>query len=64
MLAYELQKIRSAEMIRDADDYRRAREAVRGRRTAGHASARSGRDDGEGRVNGRRHRRLRFARTA
>jgi hypothetical protein len=61
MFAYELQQIRSAEMIREADNYRMAREAIRARR----AARRSAKDDTERRVNRwpypRRHR---FARAA
>ncbi|MCX4234600.1 hypothetical protein ACH4Y0_28475 [Streptomyces sp. NPDC020707] len=64
MFEYELQQIRAAEMIRAADDYRMAREAVRTRRAARHEAARSGHHDGEGRVNGHRPRRPRFARAA
>ncbi|MFS8201922.1 hypothetical protein ACLVWQ_24900 [Streptomyces sp. CWNU-52B] len=64
MFAYELQQIRSAEMIRDADNYRMAREAARSRRAARREAARSARHDGEGRVSDQRHRRLRFTRAA
>ncbi|WP_328844647.1 hypothetical protein [Streptomyces sp. NBC_00258] len=53
MFEYELQQIRTAEMIREADNYRLVREA-----------ARSGRDDSEGRVHSRRHRTPRSARVA
>ncbi|MFC4472585.1 hypothetical protein ACFPH6_50425 [Streptomyces xiangluensis] len=61
MFAYELQQIRSAEMIREADNYRLAREAIRARR----AARRSAKDDTEGQVNRRPHpRRHRFARAA
>ncbi|GAA2642975.1 hypothetical protein [Streptomyces vastus] len=61
MFAYELQQIRSAEMIREAESYRMAREAVRARR----AARRSAKDDTEGQVNRRPHpRRHRFARAA
>ncbi|MBV1936815.1 hypothetical protein [Streptomyces sp. BV286] len=63
MFEHELQQIRSAEMIRNADNYRMAREAARSRRAARQA-ARSGGDDSEGRVNGHSHRRPRFARAA
>ncbi|MFD0308054.1 hypothetical protein [Streptomyces sp. NPDC059517] len=63
MFEYELQQIRSAEMIRAADNYRMAREAARTRRAARHEAARSD-HDGEGRVNGHRSRRPRFARAA
>lgn len=64
MFEYELQQIRSAEMIRDAANYRMAREAVRSRRAARRNAARSDRHDGEGRVTALRHRRPRFTRTA
>ncbi|MFJ2260605.1 hypothetical protein ACIOKD_20060 [Streptomyces sp. NPDC087844] len=64
MFEYELQQIRSAEMIRAADNYRMAREAARTRRAARREAARSGHDDSEGRVNGHRSRRPRFARAA
>ncbi|KAA0942732.1 hypothetical protein [Streptomyces apricus] len=64
MFEYEIQQIRSAEMIRDADHFRMAREAVRSRRAARREAARSRRDDTEGQVNGHRHRRPRFARVA
>ncbi|WP_189320519.1 hypothetical protein [Streptomyces flaveus] len=61
MFEYELQQIRSAEMIREADNHRLAREAIRARR----AARRSAKDDTEGRVNRRPHsRRHRFARAA
>nr|WP_307544398.1 hypothetical protein [Streptomyces sp. V3I8] len=62
MFEYEIQQIRSAEMIRDADNYRMAREVARSRRAARREAARSGRDDTEGRVNG--HHGSRFARAA
>ncbi len=48
MFEYELQQIRTAEMIREADNYRLVREAVRGRRAARREAARSGRDDSRG----------------
>ncbi|MEU9184903.1 hypothetical protein AB0D14_10110 [Streptomyces sp. NPDC048484] len=64
MFAYELHQIRSAEMIRDAHNYRMAREAARARRAARREAARSDRDDSEGRVNGHRHSRPRITRTA
>ncbi|MFJ8362887.1 hypothetical protein [Streptomyces sp. NPDC093984] len=38
MFAYELHKIRSAELIREADDYRLARTAQRRRRSADDAA--------------------------
>jgi hypothetical protein len=64
MFEYELQQIRSAEMIRDAHNYRMAREAARSRRAARREAARSGREDAEGQVNGHRHRRPRITRAA
>ncbi|WP_181138882.1 hypothetical protein [Streptomyces sp. Ru72] len=38
MFAYELHKIRSAQLIREADDYRLVRTAQRRRRSADHAA--------------------------
>jgi hypothetical protein len=64
MFEYEIQQIRSAEMIRDADNYRMARDAARGRRAARRLAARTERHDSEGQVNGRRQRGLRFTRAA
>ncbi|MFC8669121.1 hypothetical protein [Streptomyces sp. NPDC057199] len=64
MFEYELQQIRTAEMIREADNYRLVREAVRSRRAARREAARSGHDDTEGRVHSRRHRTPRSARVA
>ncbi|WP_151484638.1 hypothetical protein [Streptomyces albicerus] len=64
MFEYELQQIRSAEMIREAHNYRLAREAVRSRRAAKREAARSGREDSEGRVHTNRQRRHWFARAA
>jgi hypothetical protein len=64
MFEYELHQIRSAELIREADNYRRVREAVRGRRTAKREAERSGGNDSEGRVDTRHHRRYRFTRAA
>ncbi|MFF3486300.1 hypothetical protein ACFYXC_23895 [Streptomyces sp. NPDC002701] len=64
MFEYERQQFRSAELIRDADNYRLAREAVRSRRAARREAARSGRDDSERRVKGHRPRGPRFARAA
>jgi hypothetical protein len=64
MFEYELHQIRSAELIREADNYRRAREAVRGRRTAKREAERSGGNDSEGRVDTHHHRRYRFTRAA
>ncbi len=64
MFEYEIQQIRSAEMIRDADNYRMASEALRGRRAARRRTARAEHHDSEGQVNSRRQRRLRFTRAA
>ncbi|NGO07700.1 hypothetical protein G5C60_08540 [Streptomyces sp. HC44] len=60
MFEYERQQFRSAEMIREADNYRQARAAVRARR----AARRSAKDDAEGQVNRQGPRRHRFARAA
>lgn len=46
MFEYELHKIRSAELIRRAEEHRIARQFITARRTA----RRSGRHDAEGRV--------------
>ncbi|MGW5663654.1 hypothetical protein ACWEWG_26805 [Streptomyces sp. NPDC003758] len=43
MFAYELHKIRSAELIREADDYRLARTAQRRRRQSADDAARQAR---------------------
>ncbi|MFF3908661.1 hypothetical protein ACFYZJ_22350 [Streptomyces sp. NPDC001848] len=43
MLAYDLHKIRSAELIREADDYRLARAAQRRRRQSADDAARPAR---------------------
>ena len=71
MFEYELQQIRSAELIREAEQYRQVREARRARRAAAHDStttARSasgeGEQDPEGSVPHHRPRRLRFPRAA
>ena len=61
MFEYELHQMRSAELIREADEYRLAREARRARRAARKAS---GEHAPGGQVNTRRHGRLRFARAA
>ncbi|WP_326577078.1 hypothetical protein OG250_12050 [Streptomyces sp. NBC_00487] len=55
MFEYELQQIRSAELIREAEQYRRVREARRARRDERNE---------EGRVPHERPRRLRFPRAA
>ncbi|MDX3548082.1 hypothetical protein PV729_30330 [Streptomyces europaeiscabiei] len=71
MFEYELQQIRSAELIREAEHHRQVREARRARREAAHDSrttARSasgeGDKDGQRPVLGERIRRLRFPRAA
>ncbi|KND42416.1 MULTISPECIES: hypothetical protein [Streptomyces] len=71
MFEYELQQIRSAEMIREAEHYRQVREARRARREAAHDSGTAARSasgegdtDAERPVLGERIRRLRFPRAA
>ncbi|MFF4350736.1 hypothetical protein [Streptomyces sp. NPDC001530] len=65
MFEYELQQIRSAELIREAQNHRLAQEALRGRRAARRAAAReSGQNDTEGQSHSPRPRRHRFARAA
>ncbi|MDX3640486.1 hypothetical protein [Streptomyces sp. MB09-02B] len=71
MFEYELQQIRSAELIREAEQYRRVREARRARRAAAHDSTTTsrsasgeGEQDPERSVSGHRLRRLRFPRAA
>ncbi|MEU9291225.1 hypothetical protein AB0D57_43050 [Streptomyces sp. NPDC048275] len=65
MFEYELQQIRSTELIREAQNDRLAREVLRARRAARRAAAReSGRNDTEGQADSRRPRRHRFARAA
>ncbi|MER6439478.1 MULTISPECIES: hypothetical protein [unclassified Streptomyces] len=65
MFEYEIHQIRSAELIREAQNHRLVTEALRGRRAdrrgAGH---RSGRNDTEGQAHSRGPRRHRFARAA
>jgi len=59
---YELQRIRTAELIREAERHRLSREALRGRRVARRAARES---EGEGRDHGHdRHRSRRAPRTA
>ncbi|CAL9414663.1 hypothetical protein [Streptomyces sp. enrichment culture] len=60
MLEYEIHKLRQQELIDSAEEQRRVREAVRGRRAARHADAR----DAEHESHTRRLRRPRFARAA
>ncbi|MET9395451.1 hypothetical protein ABZY20_34390 [Streptomyces sp. NPDC006624] len=57
MFAYELQQMRTADLIRRADHERRVREAVRARRASAHDSA-------EHESHTRRFRRSRFTRAA
>jgi hypothetical protein len=60
MFEYELQQIRSAELIREARDHRLAKEALNGRR----ADRRAGHDDSEGQAHSHHPRRHRFTRAA
>ncbi|MFD8422898.1 hypothetical protein [Streptomyces sp. NPDC059466] len=65
MFEYELHQIRSAELIREAQNHRLVREALRGRRTDRRTTAReSGQNDSEGQAHSPRPRRHRFARAA
>ncbi|MFI6337155.1 hypothetical protein [Streptomyces sp. NPDC050535] len=64
MFEYELQQIRSAELIREAQNHRMAREAIRSRRAVRRAARESAGNDPEGQAHSRRHRRHRFARVA
>ncbi|MFD4526904.1 hypothetical protein ACFWP7_23815 [Streptomyces sp. NPDC058470] len=64
MFEYELQQIRSADLIREAQTHRLVREALRGRRAARRAARESAQNDPEGQAQSRRHRRHRFARVA
>ncbi|MCX4456992.1 hypothetical protein OG585_30935 [Streptomyces sp. NBC_01340] len=61
MFEYELQQIRSDELIREAHNHRQAQEALRGRRAA---ARESGQNDPEGKAHSPRPRRHRFARAA
>ncbi|MFE2302755.1 hypothetical protein ACFXAW_31725 [Streptomyces sp. NPDC059445] len=63
MFEFELQQIRSDEMIRRAQTYRLAKEAADGRRAARRAARRSAQNDGE-RAHSDSPRRHRSARTA
>ncbi|MGW7608867.1 hypothetical protein ACWGKW_16665 [Streptomyces sp. NPDC054766] len=63
MFEYDLHQTRSAELIRRAQTYRLAKEAVSGRRAARREAAhRSAQDDTEGQSHSDRPRRHRFAR--
>ncbi|AVH56330.1 MULTISPECIES: hypothetical protein [Streptomyces] len=65
MFQYELHQIRSAELIRQAENHRLVREALRARRAARRAAARaSAAHDMEGRGHTDRPRRHWFARAA
>jgi len=65
MFEYELQQIRSAELIREAQDHRLAREALRSRRAARRAAAyESAHNDTEGQADTPNPRRHRFTRVA
>ncbi|MGP3981076.1 hypothetical protein [Streptomyces sp. KR80] len=61
MFEYELHQIRRGELIREADEYRLARQAARGRRREGRTSAEP---EPEGRVSASRGRRRRSVRAA
>ncbi|GAA3994100.1 hypothetical protein GCM10022232_32570 [Streptomyces plumbiresistens] len=61
MYEYEISQLRSAELIRQAEQERLAREALRGRRAARREAARRA---AEGEVHTGRPRRHRFPRTA
>ncbi|WP_328874009.1 hypothetical protein OHT76_30190 [Streptomyces sp. NBC_00287] len=61
MFEYELHHLRSAELIREAQNDRLVREIIRGRRAARREAARQ---DGESEVHTSRRGRLRSARTA
>lgn len=65
MFEYELHQIRSAELIREAQNHRLVQEALRGRRAARRAAAReSAQHESEGQGHTKRPRRNRFARAA
>ncbi|MEY2244936.1 hypothetical protein [Streptomyces sp. BF23-18] len=64
MFEFELQQARSEELIRRAQTYRLAKEAVSGRRAARRAALRSAQGDTEERAHSGRPRRHRSARTA
>ncbi|MES5817219.1 hypothetical protein [Streptomyces sp. RG80] len=61
MYEYELSQLRSAELLRQAENERLAREAVRGRRAARREAVRQEAESG---VHTDRPRRLRFLRAA
>ncbi|MCQ4206705.1 hypothetical protein [Streptomyces longispororuber] len=63
MFEYELHQVRAAELIREADNYRLAREA-RAARKSRRPQGGSDSQDAEGRVSTHRPRRHRAARTA
>ncbi|MEU9368409.1 hypothetical protein AB0D71_27780 [Streptomyces avermitilis] len=64
MFAYELHQIRSAELIREAQNHRLVREALRLRRNARKAAAGEPGTDGRSTSHSDRPRRPRFARAA
>lgn len=64
MFEYEFQQMRSSELIREAQNRRQVREALRGRRAARRAARESGQNDPEGQAHSPRPRRHRFARAA
>ncbi|WP_369249357.1 hypothetical protein [Streptomyces sp. R41] len=64
MFEYELHQIRSAELIREAQNHRLAQEALRGRRAARRAARESAQHESEGQGHTQRPRRHRFARAA
>jgi hypothetical protein len=64
MFAYEMHQLRSADLIREAAEYRLAREARRAARTEREARRASGGQEAEGRLHTHRPRRHRQTRTA
>ncbi|MEU8981764.1 hypothetical protein [Streptomyces sp. NPDC048309] len=64
MFEHELHQIRSAQLIREAQDFRLAQEALRDRRAARRAERESRQNETEGQDHSHRPRRHRFARAA
>ncbi|MET7986679.1 hypothetical protein [Streptomyces sp. NPDC005281] len=64
MFEYELHRMRSADLIREAQTHRLAREAASGRRAARRAARENAQGDAGERAHSDRPRRHRFARTA
>ncbi|MFF3616299.1 hypothetical protein [Streptomyces sp. NPDC002580] len=64
MFEYELQQMRSAELIREAHDHRLAKEALQDRRATRRAARRAAHNDTEGQVHNSHPRRHRFTRAA